>query len=269
VYNSEGKPVFEVNALGYIKQSLRNSFGEIIAEVEFDTKINLDLSKYTETGISLSKIKESGVIIETQKDRIKMYARDNRGDVIETTMGKTFYYLPKGSDQSEYAMDYSITYQQYNAFRQVVCKFVLIYPDTAIDSSDSSSYAKQLYWFDRKGRKIAECDPVFRVIRRTYSSFDHEIEHAEWALPPRDKDHIMPSTSVMLLDYNHIPSTKDRKYLCDYDLAGNCIAKSTTQVVIQAITYDKDNIPSMSDLPPQDLTQKLNLMQYKANNRHL
>jgi YD repeat-containing protein len=255
IYNSEGKAVYEIDANGYVMQYVRNSFNEIVSEKRYDTKLTMDLTQYTQTGISLQVIEQAGVIISNDTaDRPKTYKRDHRGDVIETQMGPTMYYLPNGTDHPQYAMDYTVIKQQYNAFRECYCKAVLKDPVMFV-------YTQQLYWFDRRGKTVAECDPVFRVVRHIFDGFGHQIERREWANPPKILP--APETALSDLDKNCNPSPKDRTYQYVYNPAGDCIQEITKNIVIQSVSFDKNNFPAIQNQPAQDLVRS-----YRYNEIH-
>lgn len=252
IYNSDGRLVYEIDPIGGIKRHLRNTYNEITTTVQYDTPIDLDLSQYTKTGISLEKIQEQGIVQTSKNDRIKTYERDHRGDITSIRQGQTFYYLPNGTAHPHYELGYSQIQQTYNAFRQCFYKAVLADPQKQV-------WAQQLYWFDRNGNIVADCDPEYKVIRYSFNSFNNEVQRVEWANKPKQLP--MPATSLFQLDASHQPSLQDRTFVYEYDLAGQCTQQTIKQVVVQSVSFGTNNIPHMKDLAPQDLTQKY---QYNA-----
>jgi YD repeat-containing protein len=246
VYDAEGRQLYEVDALGFVSQSLRNSFGEITDEIKFSNPINLDLTKYTQTGITLSVLQQNGIIVPSSEDRTTSYIRDNRGSVTLTQFGPTLYYLPIVGNNPQSKLGLSQTKQQYNAFGQVFYKSVLQDPD-------QNAWSQELTWFDRNGEKLAECNSVYAVKRRWLDSFRQEAKRVEWAVAPK----VLPTSTTKLadLDSSYISDPLDKTFLYIYDLRGQCIQEIRKDVVTQEITFGDKNVPIPHNLPAEDLTK--------------
>jgi len=248
VYNSEGKEVYTVNPKGAVIEKSYNAFGEVMAEFKYSTFLKLDLTNYFQTGIPLSVVKQA-IMPDSNHDRPMLYARDNRGNIEQSTAGLVLYYLSNG-DSPEYREDYPQTIYTYDAFKQK--KSMSVYKGTL---QGQQIWSETLYWKDGKNRDIAQYSPNGKVQIWGYQHpFQKYSSLIEWANNPSTVPTV--STAYQTLIQYYMPDVKrDRLFAVKYDLLNQKILETQKNIVVQKLMLDpKTNVPSLVDEPAQDLS---------------
>jgi YD repeat-containing protein len=252
IYDSEGREIYSINPLGFVIQINRNSFGESIQETSFAIPINLDLSKYIKTGISLSDIQQNGVIKQSPQDRVILFDRNNKGQVIQITKPNVFYYfIPKFNSEPVYGYANPKSIMEYNAFGKKVSVLNLYDP-----REKNIKMTSKIYWYNRNGNLVAECDEVSHITIYSYNAFGKISYRWEWANEPS----IVPSvnTSFKELVLLHQNSLKDRWFISEYNLAGKETSNTRSEgmsILTLSITVQEPLI--YIDAPPMLEDKKL------------
>jgi hypothetical protein len=106
----------------------------------------------------------------------------------------------------------------------------------------------------RAEKKAATCGFKNKVDRRFRNTFGKRTGLLQWAQPPS----IVPdiTTTLAQLDAACKPDSNDQLFSFSFDLNGDRLTKTLTkQIASQLILAPGTNVPSLQDLPPQDLTE--------------
>ena len=235
VYDSENREVYCVKQnivtvnnvstnLSAVTQKVRDIFGNVTQEISYFNPINLTLSNYTQTGIPLSVMQQAGVIQPDANDRTITKAFDNCDNMTLLQQGPVFYYLPIANGQAISGTSFMQTKWAYTAFNKCYLKSVLLNPQ-------QNSWSQQLYWYNRTGKVIAECDPVYRVKIRQYDTFKNEVVRYEWSNQPTILPTPVTTYAQLISAYNW--SSLDRVFNNVYDPRQSLISESKAQLLQQ------------------------------------
>lgn len=213
VYDSENREIFCIDQIGGVIEYERDAFGDIVSQTKYNNLINLDLSQYTATGIPIEKMYDDGLLKPDASDRITLYERDNRGDIVTNTLPRMFYYLPKLNGKPSFGYANPQTTYCYDAFRNQVKMSQLYDPINNI-------WAQNLKWFDRNKKIIADCDAINRVKIYEYNSFGDENKRWEWASQPTSVPGTETTFKQLLTAYQKNPAQRDHLYIKDFDVRG-------------------------------------------------
>lgn len=247
IYDSENRLLYTITPAKTITKIERNAFGEVVKEIKYANRLNLDIRQYITTGIPREIIEDGQALTPSANDRITTYTYNQQGKLILKEQGPVFFYVPKTDGSADQGMGMVQTKYDYNTFGEVIKTAQLINPKT-------NEWSATLRWRNRAGEVVAECDSLGRVKRYTHNTFNEVEQRQEFA--KRLTDLPAEATTIAQLDIAlaAIKNEKDRTYRFSYDANGQKISEAKVGVVVQALQLDEHNKPHLVDLPPEDLT---------------
>ncbi|MHB1220752.1 MAG: RHS repeat domain-containing protein, partial [Gammaproteobacteria bacterium] len=203
-----GRQRYTILPEGQVIESIINTSGEVVAEINYANAINLtnNVEEYAKLGLSIDQIKK--LIIKSDQDIHTEYVRNARGEVICKKTGV------------------SNIQHQYNVFGECI-------RTTTIADASKNACTQHLAWFDRRGQLVAECDGG-QTVKRIRRDIFNQLESEEtWASHPSIT--LTADTTLEELDKSYVASNKDKKISYEHDLVGNLTKETRHHVEVGKI----------------------------------
>lgn len=233
VYDSEKHLLYSLDKGKGLVKTERNSFGEVVKETRYAMPLELDTAPYQRTGISREILEQH--LKTSSEDRVTVFQRDRRGNIALLQKGPIYYYQPNEKD-IESGTGFTETLWKYNAFREQYFQGILI--------DAKHNYAITLWWYNRTGHILAECDPIRhykRYILNVYNEVEVRKEHALCL------SQYPEGISIAEVDKLIQASPYDRIYCLRYNLLGLKTQEKQLAVKIQNIKFGEHSKPTLQD----------------------
>lgn len=248
IYDVLGNVLYTVDEMGAVIGYVYNLFNEVVQEIQYANLLTINLSLYLQTGIPLAILRAN--LITGSADKVKITIRDQRGDPILITQGATtltnnnVFYYTKNASQNNFGYANPQTKNAYDAFRRCIYAAHLMDPSQA-------KWVGTRTWYNRRGKIVAECDVINRVKLYDYDAFGKIVQQVEY----ENSADTSPTQSTTLLEFllTLTSSPSDKKYLNTYDLLGQLIKETRLNIVVQSLSFDVNNIPSLQDQALQNV----------------
>lgn len=267
VYDSMERVAYQVNAEGAVMGYQRNSFGEVVIETQYATRLKIDLKPYRDSGIPITVVVKN--LIESVDDRYAFYDRDLAGNPSMTykninkpalnspalaLSGRAFYYHPQTKQSG---VGFSRKFRRFDAFNQIIYTSELI-----VDGNPLLS--KTYRWFNASRRIIAQAEAVYksgsdrqvyyRIERTDYDVYDQEIKKIKFAQYFDIKPEEM-SFSQLCAAIGE-PKSPDRITEKTYDLRGSLLSESKLSVDREDMALDEKNQITFKTYPGIDVAKR-------------
>ena len=260
VYDAEGNLYFEVQQTDpdpdhpelnrwRVTEYETNAFGESTKITKYANPIYFQGDQYA-NGLAKDFVKEKTKFCP--EDQIKNYKWDKRGDITLIEEGPVLSYSPILNAPPQVKLAVKQIKKETNAFREEVYK-----AHRLIDAASGSDlWAEAITWRDKNGQIAATSNPLQFITRFQRNAFGEEEKRKEYtnSLPGEAKQ-LMGSLAALDKELITIPHPKDRKFATERDQLGNPIKLTRVGVIRQKVTFDDKNIPGITDLSPQDISQ--------------
>ena len=272
IYNTENKPLVQIDEAGYPKFTIydpdqrpiysvfchrvlekgyefsviaytHSAFGDVLTETAYATPIEFnDISSYLTSGLPASMV-HAKLVLDPENDRIKEHDYDRRGLLLQETLQHVPYYVDPGSKPvSGFAQ--GETRLAYNAFREKTYYALLQDPVHVV-------WQERFCWYGLNGKIVAEVDPENFVTTLMQDNFGQNIQKSLWANPLDML--VQQNTPLAAILAKIVPNAiEDQITDLNYDLRGDVVAKILQGYVGQALDLSQVK-PSYHDLPPQNL----------------
>lgn len=253
IYDAEFNLIYEISSEKEVKGYSYNAFGEVICETQYSTRLTLDLSTYTNTGIPLD-ILESKLIKDPKNDRHKTITRDRRGNDVLVEQDEIYCYFPDAKSPQMKKIK-PTTIKRFNALNHCIYSAKMDYNK----STQSITWKSDIFWVNCRGKILASCNALNYFTRFKHNVFDEEVQQTQFAkaLP------IIPKTNSKLADVDKtvIPSAEDRVTMTAHNLLGLKEFFVIYNVTLQDIIFE-NKIPKLINNP-----QKKNIIFHYQYNR--
>lgn len=241
VYDNAKRPVFKVYTDNAVEGFEYNVFGNVILERKYANPLNLDLSNYLSTGLSLSLIKMN-LRPDNDQDRITRYQYDNRGDQIQIDWPPSICFNPAHAVPKVEEANPQTFYRQ-NAFRNRI-----LIEKTKFPNELSHLNKTTCFWYDRLGNTLAEAERVLSQLPDSIYKipvYEYSVKRTSFNAFSEEKTHVVYEKTVMaevnnlsfidLISKCQSSPGKDKVKRNTYNLRGEIIKKEKVDVVRQSI----------------------------------
>lgn len=257
IYNALQRLIYIVYNEGAVVGFAYNAFGHRISKIKYANLLNVDLSKYADTGISLTDIRN--LLTPSFNDVFTVFKNDSRGD---WTIQKTGL-VRKSLDLDDDLVDglqifdanhgsetikpgHSEKIRKLNAFQQPILIKKLLYSDA---DPAKETWGIERNWFDRCNNIVAKATaqratlnaPLTYHVKRTYLNAFFEAEHEIDYYNADSRDLSDPAITLSILDSDAKLSSKDLELKRTYDARGKKRTETQCHVAWDKVTFQLDN----------------------------
>ncbi len=251
--NADGTVTYQVTEFD------RDAFGKIAKKTIYANVLELDPKKFNQEGVSSQFMRDAAQkLVDKVNDRHTFYTRNRQGKITSVIKDPVYYFY----DETDYGSREPEARYDYNPFGERVSQKVKLGKD---------KFAHNMWWRDRAGHVVAECNAVKAVKRYTLNTFGEEEKRCEYANYLESTPEYKKSVSGLdkliqdeLIEKHKNEKKRDRTFKTTYNLLGKKATETQIGVTRYKLVPDKINPLSsymmykVEALPERDLTRTFN-----------